>query len=356
MQPETETPTATRLYYVTEDLQEIMERWCESRQLRPAPNLVFETLRDRLQSNLDDVFSVAVEDEASKTAIHIEVRYVYRKRLRTLIREENDGEFWIALDDVCVPRAEVQLDLCRLYDQDGFKIGVGSRPQGKTLEEQLHDCERAYNALAGPKPVVVLADDGTYTGDSIVEAAHALGERGIVVQRVNLGFCTNEGAARIQQSLPGIEIGASVIVDKTRHVYHWMTERDFYLGVPRSGSPYGSLQGKRPMACEIPIGLAYLEPFSASRRTGKIRRGLMAFSRSQILSSLELWKAVEEANGLRLRVSDIPRFPGPGLVPEYRRYADTLWLDYIYLVAEMMFSDLRPVENDSDLGSGKPPT
>jgi hypothetical protein len=241
--------------------------------------------------------------------------------------------------------------MCRLYDQDGFKVGVGSRPLGKDVDEQLSDCERVYNSTASPKPVIVLADDGTYSGSSIVEAATLLKNRRIIVQKIKLGFCTNEGMDTIyklaEEGFPALELSPSLIVDKARgHVYTWVCERDFYLGVPRSGRPYGSLKKSgRADPSENPIAFAYIEPFAASRRGGGVKRGLIAFSRDQILRSLDLWRAIEDANHVRFKVSDIPRFPGPGLEKEYEHYRDKYWTDYIYAVAGVMFCDLREPRN-----------
>jgi hypothetical protein len=309
---------------------------------------LFSELRESLITNLQRAFGeienpdlpdgVDVEDPVNGKQVSIEVRYIPRQRLSTLVRSKANDEFWIALDDIYISpkEADAVLRVSRVFDVNGRRIGVASRYPKVSISDEVSQCVAKYNE-SGRGKRVVLADDGTYSGGTIVEAIKWLKARHITVDRIYLGFCTKDGETKIYDELealqyPPVEIGASLMVDK-RNVFVWVCERDFYLGAPRSGRTLGKRTlNKEAETSDSEIGFSYVMPFAGKRKGGNIEQGdWNGFSRSQVRDSIKLWEAIESVNSIAkpFTVEDIGRFPGPGASDKYEQYRRKPWIEYI---------------------------
>lgn len=339
-----------KTYYVSQDLETIMARWCGDpvrALIAPNPSF-FEELRSDLVSAIQHAFRDEVEDELGKK-YRVVVHALGLLDLRDVRREPGDRrEFWITLDDITVPSWDYHLEVTRIYDRDARKLGVGSRNRTKTILQQIADCQAKYAAYAETtsNPKIVLADDGAYEGGSILRVARELKKHGLPVHTVKLGFATSKGYDAILTEMQPPEFDRHVNLgvsssSKTEGIHVWVCERDFYLGVPRSGRTYGILQqpdGAAPH--KLPICFPYVEPFAVSRGGGSMNVGKFSFGRSQIEASIRLWSEIERLNDKTFLVSDIPRFPGPGLEAECALYAELPWIEYIKKVASLTFSDI----------------
>jgi len=126
--------------------------------------------------------------------------------------------------------------------------------------------------------------------------------------RIDDYLCREEG--RSIPFKPWKVIGKQGLID-------WVCERDFFLGVPRSGKTAGYLtpKAKTPTPCVNPVvGHPYVAPWGPIREGANVEVGQFELSAWLTSLSIELWKAVQEANPQKeLLVRDLPRFPGPPL-------------------------------------------
>ena len=337
----------TKRYFVSQDLETIVTRWCDGQSWKAPEAVFFGKLRARLIEALKHAFREPVEYDA--TRYRIEISPLKLDSLCAIRRDPNDkSEFWIALDDIAVSSCDVHLEITRIYDCDARKIGVGSRDRARTLLQQVAECQRKYSDYARKiaKPKIVLADDGAYEGASIIAVARMLQRQGLPISTVKLGFATSKAVEAIINTLrpPEFSIAtdlsvANIVGNDVVHV--WVCERDFYLGVPRSGRTYGlphDPDGAAPH--EYPISFPYVEPFAVSRGGGSIDIGKFSFGRSQIEASIDLWNEIQRLNKTILYVSDAPRFPGPGLETEYEANKDKELISYIKAFASFAYAGI----------------
>jgi hypothetical protein len=179
----------------------------------------------------------------------IEVHFSPLKDFDHLVKRKTDDRFWIALDDVYVrnedksskaERTFFRLHVTRLYDKHGLrKLGLGARPEAtqKTIPRQLEDCWSAYVA-AGKPSKVVLADDGTFTGDTILEVIKGLRKSNIRVREIRMGFARKDSLDEFYKSDPSFDIIPGFTKSKNG-LLDWVCERDFFIGAPRSGRTLG---------------------------------------------------------------------------------------------------------------------
>lgn len=340
----------TKHYYVSQDLETIVSRWCQDERkdagcLKCPPAELFEELRADLIAALEHAFREPVGDDKHKVAI----KPLRLTDLHVIRRDPSDKrDFWITLDDVAVPSHDYHLEITRIYDMDARKIGVGPRIGAKTLLQQVADCQAKYfeYARTALDPQIVLVDDGAYEGGSVLAVADMLKKHDLPVSVVNLGFSTSKGLKAIAEALcpPEFEQHATIGVSKFIEidaVHVWVCERDFYLGVPRSGRTFGfSEKPDRALPHQSRISFPYVEPFAVARGGGSIDIGKYSFGRAQVLASIRLWSEIERLNNRTFMVADIPRFPGPGLEREYAIYEKTPWIEYIRKIALPVFSDI----------------
>lgn len=339
----------TKAYYVSQDLEKIVARWCAKEKLSAPARPFFDELRTDLERELQHAFRDEVEGEAGEK-YRVAIKPIRIDQFSELRRKRGDrSEFWIALDDITVPSFDYHLQVTRIYDRDARKLGVGSRNGAKTILQQIADCQAKYGTYSSTKdrPTIVLADDGAYEGGSILDIARRLKQQNLSVSKVKLGFATGKGYDAIRKAMCPPEFDEHVTISVSHSqdiegVHVWVCERDFYLGVPRGGRTYGVPQqpdGAAPH--DLPISFPYVEPFAVSRGGGSMAVGKFSFGRAQIEASIRLWSEIQKVNGGQIfLVEDIPRFPGPGLEGEQMLHAKTPWLEYIKKVAAITFSDI----------------
>ena len=338
-----------KLYFVTQDLRFLMRAWCldPRHNFRKAPDdAFFDKLQESLKKNLSqNAFATAPKEkdkDGKESEFGIDVRYVTAAELPSLRRTNFIDEFWITLDTVYVPKSDAQVDICRIF-WGPDKISRGPREGEVHLDGQCDGIIKKY--CDSKKKKVVLADDGTYSGNSVVEILKALRKKkGISVDEIRLGLCTVKsfgaiGQCALEEGLPAMVYQPSIVVGDL-FVHDWICERDFYLGVPRSGRTYGteSSPGMAYPHKECSLGRPYVYPFGDPKDAAGIT-DFEKFSRQQILDSMMLWREIETLNGKILKVRDVPRFPG--LSPkDYLAYQEMDWIQYICDEAHC-FSNLR---------------
>lgn len=319
MKKTNKTKPTDKVYLVTEDLACVLSRWCSREGLSSPSPIVFNKFRDHVMRDLQDlVFKDTPEGESV-----IEVNFSPLKDFAHLIKQKTDDKFWIALDDVYVrnedksstaERRFFRLHVTRLYDKHGLrKLGLGARPEAtqKTIQAQLEDCRSAYVA-AGKPSKVVLADDGTFTGDTVLDVIQRLKGIGIRVGGIRLGFSRADSINEFYKSDPSFDIVPGFTKSKDG-LLDWVCERDFFIGAPRSGRTLGRDINGTFRADDGPIvGLPYIKPWGPIWEGANICCGQHELSARLTGYSIEIWQEIQRKNaGVKLTVAKMPRFPGP---------------------------------------------
>jgi len=304
-----------KFYVLTGDLDFVVTHWCRSNQFKSPSQKGFENLRSLFRKDLEQVTAKTAE----VTGRPLEVKFESRNKFPTLRKRENDHGFWIALDDVYIPKADFRIELTRIYDNYGEReLGRGVRPETNpdNLKIQIDNCRKTYQK-AGSPPSVVLADDGTFTGDTVIEILNKLREVGINVTELRMAFATFEGQVNIAKAIKRagrriiFEVGLSATKDS---IFDWVCERDFFVGVPRSGRTVGTydLDKVTPIPSTAPIvGFPYVKPWGPMTEGASISIGQKEFSARLTSYSIHLWQEIEKLNKITLKVRQLPRFPGP---------------------------------------------
>ncbi|MFH0951897.1 MAG: hypothetical protein V1838_01775 [Patescibacteria group bacterium] len=122
------------------------------------------------------------------------------------------------------------LEVNRIFDSQGKKIGLGPRPGHASLHSQIS----SIAAVIGNKPVV-LAEDGAFTGETIARIVRLFRERGVSISVVVIGICFLGAVDRIKKEFEG----KICVVAGFENPYEWMPDHDFIPFAPNCGRIFG---------------------------------------------------------------------------------------------------------------------
>lgn len=352
---------AHKVYCVSKDLESLMGKWCVDNELCGLPATYYKYLQKELRVDLAKCF-----DSNTKVWFpsprHNSFKHLFRG---CGAREEPKHEFWVALDPIFVQNPNFHLEVTRIFDSKGRWLGIGARPreggprnQRRQTPSSLEDVLKKF-CLSGqnraPKRLVI-ADDGTHRGASIKYALEKIravfGTDTALIgnlpeYEVRVGFCSLESFSTIGaycnssnwhakplRFWPG-QVFPSSLVD-------WVCERDFYVGVPRSGQTIGKeTKYGYPMPYKRAVGLPYLWGWGNIRAGASIEENQWEFSRRLTTRSIMLWKAIEKKNPNigSLLVGHLPRFPRQLCYQEagMDHLAQEKAVDYLECVAKSIF-------------------
>ena len=193
---------------------------------------------------------------------------------------------------------------------------------------------------------VWLMDDGLFSGGTLKQVALALMDRGIPIHKLCAGINKRSEGDELVNTLERHKKASKFRVIKTAHfVPHlgstirtdpdkksllkdWISERDFFIGFPRSGKTvlhpeYENLREKlkKQGAGDLPpIGVPYLETWNRyAKESLNFEKGVpAAFTRELNRASTKFWEWMNKCNSKVLetrlgqksfKVRDLPRFP-----------------------------------------------
>lgn len=117
----------------------------------------------------------------------------------------------LSLDRVYFPFADYFLDVTRITDPRTCNVSIGERSGAPPLEDQIKSLEGIGS--------VCLGDVGAFEGDTLLDVVGRLGEKGIVVEEVLLGYVGNTALNRLGRNLKYLQ---------KRNFYEWIELRDFF--------------------------------------------------------------------------------------------------------------------------------
>jgi hypothetical protein len=344
-----------QLYLVTRDLEALIGNWCEENHLTSPEIGFFKKLSDQLLNSLRNTCFVK-SNEGDESII---VRY-WDHNMFEHLDPKNDPEreksFWITLDELVTPDADSIIPVTRLYDLGLKKTSArGARPKEngiikheddkkeklETLETLILNCATKYHDHGKPDRVI-LSDDGTYEGNTMVIVMRELQKFGINVSEIRIGYCRVESFEILEKFdaerfvndneccpliyRPGLVLSGRFLLD-------WVCERDFYIGVPRSGLTLAEKINDEYVPCLPVIAPPYLWHWGEIKRDASIDKGEREFSLGQIDDSITLWEEIQRMNKDQFKLSpllvkQLPRFPGKSK-DAYEKYKDWPVIDYI---------------------------
>lgn len=312
-------------YIVTEDLSTLISDWCQQIS-KPAPRKeFFDNILERLCKALEAHCFMDSE---------IRVFPLQMDSFSDVLRRSHPDhakEFWICLDEVfpkaCKPgEYDFCLSISRLVDEDGNDLGRGARPESPydTLEEQISRCAEHYRRTIEKRSFpVVLVDDGTFDGHTVVTVLGLLAREGILVETVRLGVAKLNGIKNITRWEYPLPQSKKAEVHRVRFlgcsklcppIFDWICERDFFPGVPFGGRALGDLQSgrlipKRLLSGSKSVRQAYLEGWGRPREWAGLLKGIKRFTWEAIGLSIELWEHLENLWSEKILVRTLPSLP-----------------------------------------------
>jgi hypothetical protein len=205
--------------------------------------------------------------------------------------------------DECLPERGLCLEINRLYDGSGKKIGFGPRPGNPSLSVQFENLARQV----GDK-FIILVEEGSATGSTVVNILERFRFWGVAVSAIVLGLSTKEAELRIRQSFDGPLVVLESIPEK---ITDWMPDHDFIPFIPNGGRVFGSYVGGEfyPVytAEGAPLAFPYIRPFGNPKMWASLPTDSVdTFSRFCLTQTVELFGLIENLNGgMRLRVKDL---------------------------------------------------
>lgn len=195
--------------------------------------------------------------------------------------------------------------------------------QGKpAFYQQTMRVRSLYKEHGHGRPIV-LCDDGIGTGTSVREVMASLARLDLVVTKVIVLINPNRRDA--------VDDTPVVTLVKTQKDVLWLSERDLFWGLPRSGVSFTRWDDVNPR-----FGLPYsIDADLASARIGLSLEVAKAFRQDCLAINERFWLLHEQAHGRPLQFTQCPRL---AFLPEYVNVAS---LRVASFLAEISDPDFR---------------
>lgn len=122
------------------------------------------------------------------------------------------------------------LNINRLFDANGSMIGYGPRPGFDPLDVQF---AKAVQTI-GKRPVILL-EDGSVSGGTIIYILRRLREMNVIVSEVAIGFSCFRADTALEHEFDG----DPVIVHQIGDVIDWLPDHDLIPFTPNCGRVFG---------------------------------------------------------------------------------------------------------------------
>jgi len=260
---------------------------------------LIEKIKDAIPDG--DVFSIGIGEISSKV-----LNIATEKQLGT------QGLIISTSPDFSAPKRGATLEINRLADITGQIIGHGPRPGFQTLDDQFRNIS---NQCMG-RPVIVV-EDGSFSGSTVVEIIKRLRERKIKIAAVIVGFSFPEGLEKIKSVFDG-EI---IAINKLENLIDWVPDHDFFPFAPNCGRVLGfKLTDKNILPYYDAKGMShsfpYILPFAPMEKWTSIpQSACYPISHFCLQSAIGFYKEVEKINSRDILIKDVmginPRISSP---------------------------------------------
>lgn len=214
--------------------------------------------------------------------------------------------------DFSAPKRGVALEINRLANQEGQIIGHGPRPGFQSLDDQFRNIS---NQCLG-RPVIVV-EDGSFSGSTVVEVINRLRHRKIKIAAVIVGFAFPEGLEKIKS----VYDGEVIAINKLDNLIDWVPDHDFFPFAPNCGRVLGfKLNEKNILPYYDVKGVShsfpYILPFAPMEKWTSIpHEACYAISHFCLQSAIDFYKEIERINSRDICLKDVfgtnPRVSSP---------------------------------------------
>jgi hypothetical protein len=326
-----------RDYLVTEDLSLLIPQWLKRRRISYNSDILNTMFWETLLSKLTDSLQTNCFPSRKIEVVSLALTE-FGSRLRKSI--ENESEFWVCLDDVYAtldndidPESRFDLSITRYVDTDWEDLDLGPRPSRidekppirfqDLIDDQVVACIAQFNKFNSKKrdAKLVVVDDGVFKGETMIKVLNAFNTHKKEVNKMYFGISKRDGYKEVcewhgtrKDGRPYQPTG-SLACDRP-YVYDWVCERDFFPGVPLAGRVVGEYVKRelRPLVVrtgelQIPIRAQYLQDWGHVTKWASLETNLNKFTLDALNLSIEMWKKIEEATKMRLKLRDLSTIP-----------------------------------------------
>lgn len=205
--------------------------------------------------------------------------------------------------DVHIPHRGHVLEINRLYNLQGNKIGFGPRPGNPSIDKQI----QFLSSIVGSNSVI-LAEEGTDSGSTIIHILESFKSRCVSVSAIILSFSSKEGIDKVR----AVFDGPIIVLDGVyQFIIDWIPDHDFVPFTPNCGRVIGTDVGteKYPVYTPdgFPLAFPYIRPFGNLREWGSIPSNYEnEFSLYCMQQALNLFTQLEDMNGgTHLKIRDL---------------------------------------------------
>jgi hypoxanthine-guanine phosphoribosyltransferase len=169
------------------------------------------------------------------------------------------------------------------------------RDDGKQIISQCQALNAHYSKYGNGKPIV-LCDDGVGTGKSLQNIINILDELKISTFKIFVLLNPNK--------LTHIDNYDIVSLIKSKDDYNWLSERDLFWGIPRSGVTCSITQKKGRVIFGVPYTI---DVKMIQNRVSDFGDNTQTFREICIKYNILLWKYIEQKTNKKYLVKDINR-------------------------------------------------
>ena len=145
------------------------------------------------------------------------------------------------------------LEVNRVSDHHGKKIGIGQRPGFPNMEDQVASIIKASGSGK-----LILSDDGTFSGDTIMDLLETFRRLGKEIDVLVFGLISPEAEERIRHQFSGPIISCRTVVG----MIDWVIEHDLLPWIPTAGRLIGATDDQAKIAYPVEVdGMTFSIPY-----------------------------------------------------------------------------------------------
>jgi len=241
-----------------------------------------------------------------------EIRNISMDDLANEIWSQAKAEIDLAKNSVVVStcyeisnlKQDLPMKINRIYDQSGNFLGLGPRPGSLDLADQV---EAIYHSSSGR--AVILVEDGTFTGGTMVKVLKLLQERRMEIAAIIVGFLFPAGERELRKEFSGKIIN----IEHISKIIDWMPDHDFFPFIPNCGRVLGvswngnitPLYTREGMSISVPYLVPFCPPEMWALWTGIDQGQAIRFSTYFLDRTLELFDKMMKLNGRPIKIKDL---------------------------------------------------
>lgn len=196
------------------------------------------------------------------------------------------------------------LQINRIFDGNGKKIGLGPRPGHPGIDEQVKQFMASFNG----DPIVII-EDGAFSGTTLSFIIEKLSSAGAKIDTVIIGFAF----PKAMESIRKVYDGEVIEMQSMSNIIDWMPDHDFFPFLPNCGRVVGHAWGGRNLPLYGHDGAAFCIPYvmpfvnreTMEEWTGIPKLYCQEFSDYSLNKALQFFERIEGELGKTLTIKHL---------------------------------------------------